>query len=178
MSGFTVFGAGAMGTAMSYLLAHNSYDVLMWARRKEIAEQINKKRENAEYMPTLILPENVRATTSLDECATTARRIIVAVPSHSVNELFTRLNKHVPSNAYWLSVVKGMDTKDLLDIITKINKEIRSDMQIQNEGGAEEGELNDLQKRRNYLAKIQADGVRDIENDSNIIQFPKKAISS
>ena len=48
MSEFTVFGAGAMGTAVSYLLAYNGHDVLMWARRKEIADQINKKRENAE----------------------------------------------------------------------------------------------------------------------------------
>jgi len=124
MSEFTVFGAGAMGTAMSHLLACNGHDVFMWARRKEIADQINRKRENAEYMPTLILPENVRATTSLEECATTARRMIIAIPSHAVNELCTKLSKHVSSNAYWLSVVKGMDTRTKCTISELLHNKI------------------------------------------------------
>ena len=54
MGDFTVLGAGAMGTAMSYVLAFNGYDVLIWARRKEIADQINKERENSEYMPNVV----------------------------------------------------------------------------------------------------------------------------
>lgn len=110
MTDFTVLGAGAMGTAVSYLLAYNKNEVLMWARRKEICDAINKKRENPEYIPGLILPESVNAATDLEACVTTASRIVLAVPSHGVYDLCMKLGKYVTSKMTWLSVVKGMDT--------------------------------------------------------------------
>lgn len=110
MADFTVLGAGAMGTAVSYLLAYNKNEVLMWARRKEICDQINKKRQNPGYMPGLVIPESVNATTDLRESIATASKIIIAIPSHGVYNLCTKLNKHVPPKMCWLSVVKGIDT--------------------------------------------------------------------
>lgn len=110
MADFTVLGAGAMGTAVSYLLAYNKNEVLMWVRRKEICDQINKKRQNPEYMPGLIIPESVNATTDLEESITTASKIVIAIPSHGVYDLCTKVSKYVSSKMCWLSVVKGIDT--------------------------------------------------------------------
>ena len=75
MADFTVLGAGAMGTAVSFLLATNENEVLMWARRKEICDWINRKRENPEYIPGLIIPEKINATTDLEECVPTPKKI-------------------------------------------------------------------------------------------------------
>jgi len=110
MVGFTVLGAGAMGTAVSYLLGYNKNEVLMWARRKEICDQINEKRQNPEYMPGLIVPESVNATTDLEESIATAGKIVIAIPSHGVYDLCTKASKYVSSKMCWLSVVKGIDT--------------------------------------------------------------------
>jgi glycerol-3-phosphate dehydrogenase (NAD(P)+) len=110
MADFIVLGAGAMGTAVSCLLAYNNNEVLMWARRKEICDLINKKKQNPEYMPGLIIPESVKATTNLEECVTTASKIVIAIPSHGVYDLCTNLCKYMSSKMSWLSVVKGMDT--------------------------------------------------------------------
>jgi len=109
MGDFTVLGAGAMGTAMSYVLAFNGYNVLIWARRKEIADQINHERENSEYMPNVVLPKKVRATTDLKHSVTITDKIVFAVPSHAVQDLCERLGKYKLPKPQWLSVVKGMD---------------------------------------------------------------------
>lgn len=109
MVDFAVLGAGAMGTAMSYLLASNGYDVLMWARRNEIVEGINRGKVNVEYMPNIILPERVKATTNLKKCFEGSEEIILAIPSHGVYDLCLKLSKYRPSEKHWLSVIKGMD---------------------------------------------------------------------
>lgn len=109
MADFAVLGAGAMGTAMSYLLGSNGYEVLMWARRKEIAEGINRRNMNVEYMPNVALPERVKATTNLEKCFESSREIILAVPSRGVYDLCLKFRKYQPSDKHWLSVIKGMD---------------------------------------------------------------------
>lgn len=109
MVDFAVLGAGAMGTAMGYLLASNNYDVLMWARRKEVADGINYKKVNAEYMPNVTLPKKVNATTNLEKCFKSSERIILAIPSHGVYDLSLKLSKYRPSHKQLLSVVKGID---------------------------------------------------------------------
>jgi len=108
---FAVLGAGAMGTAMSYLLALNGHEVLMWARRKTIAEIINRRQMNAEYLPNIALPKKVKATTNLDECFESSEEIVLAIPSHGVYSLCLKLDKYRSLDKHWLSVVKGMDTK-------------------------------------------------------------------
>lgn len=110
MVGYTILGAGAMGTAMSFLIASNNHDVLMWARRKEVADAINKKRVNMEYMPQLVLPEKVKASTNIRQCVVSSDRIVLAIPSHGVVRVCEKLRDYPVSEKLWLSVVKGMDT--------------------------------------------------------------------
>jgi len=111
MVDFTVLGAGAMGTATSYLLASNDHEVLMWARRKKIADLINRRKMNVEYMPNVTLPKKVKATTNLRKCFEGSKKIILAIPSHGVYDLCLKLSKFQQSKKHWLSVVKGMDVK-------------------------------------------------------------------
>lgn len=111
MGDFTILGSGTMGTAISYLLAQNGNQVIMWTRRKEICNQINKYRQNPEYLPDLVIPDSVNATMDLEESVTTASRIVIAIPSHGVYNLCTKVSKYVSSKTRWLSLVKGIDTR-------------------------------------------------------------------
>ena len=110
MADYAVLGAGAMGTAMSFLMGSNNHQVLMWARRNEVAEAINKKRRNVEYMPKLVLPEKVRSTANLKQCFESSDKILLSIPSHGVVTLCNDLRDLQLSEKLWLSVVKGMDT--------------------------------------------------------------------
>ena len=67
-----------------------------------------------------------------------------------------------------------METKDIVDLITKMSREIRSELVITTKEDAEEGsELADLQRRRTHLAALKNQAIESLEHDSNIIQFPK-----
>jgi len=110
MADYAVLGAGAMGTAMSFLIASNNYEVLMLARRKEVAEAINKKRINVEYMPKLVLPEKVKSTTNIKQCLEASDKILLSIPSHGIVTFCNNLKDFQVSEKLWLSVIKGMDT--------------------------------------------------------------------
>ena len=64
-----MFGSGSWGTAFSVVLADAGNDVTLWARRQELSTAINQTRQNRDYLPGIVLPEQVVATTmrSLDQ---------------------------------------------------------------------------------------------------------------
>ena len=57
-----VLGNGSWGTAFSMVLADAGADVVLWGRRAEAAEAINRAHENADYLPGIALPESISAT--------------------------------------------------------------------------------------------------------------------
>ena len=56
MTKIAVFSAGSWGTAFSVVLGDAGNDVTLWARREEVVEAINGRRENTEYLPGIELP--------------------------------------------------------------------------------------------------------------------------
>ena len=84
MSKVAVFGAGSWGTAFSIVLADGGNDVTMWARREEVAEAINDRRENEEYLPGVELPPAVSATHDVEKAAAGADIVIFATPSQTL----------------------------------------------------------------------------------------------
>jgi glycerol-3-phosphate dehydrogenase (NAD(P)+) len=127
MAEYGILGAGAMGTALSFLISSNNYDVLVWARRKEVADAINKKRVNMEYMPRLVLPEKVKATTDIKKCLQSSDNIVFAIPSHSVVRLCEKLKDFQVSKKLWLSVIKGMDSSSKRTVSQILQDELKID---------------------------------------------------
>src|SRR5918995_3331991 len=54
-----VIGAGSWGTAVAVLLARGGLEVELGTRTDDKAEQINRKRENEEYLPGVKLPDGL-----------------------------------------------------------------------------------------------------------------------
>jgi glycerol-3-phosphate dehydrogenase (NAD(P)+) len=125
MADYAILGAGAMGTAMSFLIASNNYEVSVWARRKEVADAINKKRVNMEYMPQLVLPEKVKATANIKECVESSDNIVFAIPSHGVVRFCQNLRDFQVSKKLWLSVIKGMDTSSRRTVSQILQDELK-----------------------------------------------------
>ena len=51
-----VFGTGSWGTAFALVLADAGTDVVMWGRRAELCEAVNRTRRNPDYLPDVELP--------------------------------------------------------------------------------------------------------------------------
>ena len=76
-----VIGAGSWGTTVAALAASNTPTVL-WARREALARQINDAHVNGDYLAAYELPEQLHATSSMEEAVSGADVLVMAVPSH------------------------------------------------------------------------------------------------
>ena len=79
-----VMGAGAWGTALAKLLADAGGEVALWARRSDVAAEINAGRLNPNYLPGVQLPPGIRATGDADEALSGATTVLLAVPAQTM----------------------------------------------------------------------------------------------
>jgi len=75
-----VLGGGTWGSTMASLAARNAPTVL-WARRPEIADEVNLHHTNNHYLPGSTLSESLTATSSLREAVEQADVLVMAVPT-------------------------------------------------------------------------------------------------
>ncbi|MDR2633813.1 MAG: NAD(P)-dependent glycerol-3-phosphate dehydrogenase [Treponema sp.] len=80
-SSIAVLGAGAWGTAIAKVIADKGKEVSLWSRGAALAEAINTRHLNAPYLPDLVLPPNIRASTDIIEVASDKEFLILAIPS-------------------------------------------------------------------------------------------------
>ena len=107
-----VIGAGSWGTTVAALAAENTPTVL-WARRSELARQIDEAKVNPEYLPSFALPDELRATDSLADAVAHADVVVMAVPSHGYRDVALEA---APSIRPWVPVVslsKGLERTTL-----------------------------------------------------------------
>src|SRR5580658_4428458 len=93
-----VIGAGSWGTTVA-AIASRSAPTVLWARRAPLGEVIDRRHENPDYLPGSTLPEDLRATSSLEQAVAGAALIVMAVPSHGFRAVLADLAPHVPSGA-------------------------------------------------------------------------------
>ena len=71
---------------------------------------------------------------------------------------------------------KDMETRDIVSIVKTMTNEIRLDLSEAADSGGDYNELEELQKRRKFLAAQQNNAIDDLEKNSNIIQLPLKNV--
>jgi len=89
-----VLGAGSWGTALAALLARNGHPTTVWGRNAGQVEAINTLHENTRYLPGIVLPENLQASTDLPATVRDADFILVVTPSHAFTETVQALAPH------------------------------------------------------------------------------------
>ena len=114
MSKIAVFSAGSWGTAFSLVLADAGNDVTLWARRDEVVEAINDRRENTEYLPGIELPPSVDASSDPEKVAAGADVVVLTVPSQSLRENLTDWAPILPRQATLVSLMKGVELGTLM----------------------------------------------------------------
>jgi len=103
-----VIGAGSWGTTVASVAAANAPTVL-WARRGELADEVNEAHTNEAYLPGLGLHAGLRATSSIQEAAATADVLVMAVPSHGFRSVLESAAEHVRPWVPVVSLVKGLE---------------------------------------------------------------------
>ena len=103
-----VVGAGAWGTTFACLLVEAGTPTTLWARRDELAAEINSG-SNERYVPGRRLPEGVSATSDLTRAVEGAGLVVVAVPSQSARDVLSPLRGELGETALAVSLMKGVE---------------------------------------------------------------------
>jgi glycerol-3-phosphate dehydrogenase (NAD(P)+) len=107
-----VIGAGSWGTTVAALACANT-PTKLWARREELADEINERRVNGAYLPTFELPAQLRATASLDEAITSADVVVMAVPSHGYRDVAAQARPYIRPWVPVVTLAKGLERETL-----------------------------------------------------------------
>jgi len=109
-----VMGAGAWGTALAKLLADAGGEVTLWARRSDVAAEINSSRHNADYLPGVPLPSGIRATADAAEALSGATTVLLAVPAQTMRANLERWAGLFAGGATLVSAAKGIELGTLM----------------------------------------------------------------
>ena len=90
-------------------IAAGNRDTVLWARRKELADEIATAHVNTAYLADRPLPETLRATASLEEAAAGADVLVMGVPSHGFRDVLAELAPHVKADVPVVSLTKGVE---------------------------------------------------------------------
>lgn len=109
MAKVAVMGAGSWGTTYAKVLADAGNEVMLWARRSEVAEEINNFHRNGDYLPGVNLPETLVASHDAHLVLENAEQVYLSVPSQSLRENLTEWGSSLPSDAILVSLMKGVE---------------------------------------------------------------------
>ena len=107
-------GAGAWGTALAKVLADAGNDVTLWARRQELADEINDTHRNADYLGDVELPKSIRATANAAEALDGACTVLLAVPSQTLRANLTDWRDLIGDDVTLVSLAKGIELDTLM----------------------------------------------------------------
>ena len=104
-----VLGAGSWGTTFAKILADGGADVVIWARRPELAREIQEAKRNSDYLAGVNLPLGLRATSRLDLALAGAEQVYISVPSQSLRDNLKVMAPHLHAEATVVSLMKGVE---------------------------------------------------------------------
>ncbi len=123
MTRAAVLGSGSWGTAFGKVLADAGTDVILWARRPELAVAMLEAHQNADYLPGVLLPSNLTVTDDAEQAVAGADFVVLAVPSQSLRDNLGRVASCLAPGTILVSLMKGVElgtTKRMSEVICEV----------------------------------------------------------
>lgn len=112
-----VIGTGNFGLALSNLLALNR-EVLIYARREEIAQKINTTREHKGQ----VISDKVTAIHDFKQIAKECKLIFPIVPSSNFKEMLVQLSPHLTPEHILIHGTKGLHIEVDINTVDRLDK--------------------------------------------------------
>ena len=109
MSKVTVFGAGAWGSTMAQVLSDAGNDVLLWGRSPDVISEINTSHTNTKYLGAHSLPENLTATTDLQQAFDFTDKYVLAIPAQQLRTTLQEWKPFFKPASTIVSTLKGIE---------------------------------------------------------------------
>jgi glycerol-3-phosphate dehydrogenase (NAD(P)+) len=108
-----VMGSGSWGTAFAMMCHDAGQRTTLWARRDEVADEVNQQHTNHGYLPDIELPEGLVATSDPDEALAGADLVVLAIPSIGIGDQLDDWGSAIAGDATLVSLIKGVDVASL-----------------------------------------------------------------
>lgn len=109
MKKICVLGAGSWGSALALSLAKKGYSITMWTLNQEQADKINTTKENINYLPGVLFPNNITLTTNIEDAVVDSKLIVLAVPSQAIRSVCKQIKPFVSKEQVLVDVAKGLE---------------------------------------------------------------------
>lgn len=120
----SILGAGSWGTALSNVVSDNKHEVILWARRRELAEEINQIKENREYLPGAKINSSIVVTHDLEYAVKNSEIVILATPSQALRSILREAKKYITKDSIILNASKGIENESLMRMSEVIKEEM------------------------------------------------------
>lgn len=104
-----LLGGGSWGTALAIHAARLHRDVVLWVRRGQTADRLNRERENARYLPGIPFPEHLAISADpgvIDD----ADLVLIVVPSGAFRETLRWMRPRLHEGQIVAWATKGLET--------------------------------------------------------------------
>ena len=111
MTRIAILGAGSWGTALSVVLsrARKPHEISLWARNAELAETLQRQRENTIYLKGVRLLDGIRATHDMAKALAGAQTVIGAMPSIHARAVYAQALPSITKEMVFVSATKGLE---------------------------------------------------------------------
>ena len=126
----SVLGAGSWGTTFAKVIADCSeetktnHHISLWARRQNVADEINQDHLNTDYTKDIALPEAITATTDLTESVTDADIVVLAIPAQALRPYLSEIKPILGASTLVVSLIKGLERETGLRMSQVIGAEL------------------------------------------------------
>lgn len=125
MNKIVVVGAGSWGTALALVLTNKGcFDVHMWEYNKELAEKMERERENSKLLPGVKFPDNLHVTNNDTDLLKDAKAVVFSIPSQVLRGVVARFSPQMRSDLLIVNTGKGIEISSGLRLSEVIKDEI------------------------------------------------------
>lgn len=104
-----VIGAGAWGTALALASIRAGRQTQLWAREPAVAEAMNSRHENPDYLPGVPLPTELHATTDAVAVLGQSDAVLLVVPAQHLRSTCQTLAPSWPAGVPAVICAKGIE---------------------------------------------------------------------
>ena len=82
---------------------------MMWTLSQEQSDKINKTKENIDYLPGVLFPNNIEITTNIEKAISDSKLVVLAVPSQAIRNVCKQIKEFINPNQILVDVAKGLE---------------------------------------------------------------------
>ncbi len=118
----SVIGAGSWGSALAQSMAFNGHNITLWARRPELAKQINKTHYNHQYLKDIELNHNITATSDI-KAAMDSHILLMVTPAQSLRFILADMKSYILPEHVLILCSKGIEAQSCM-LMSDISRSI------------------------------------------------------